>query len=184
MFTLSKDVLKEMLQAQEALNCKFVPDWRNSVKKEWIFTAMFTELAEFLESSPTRWKWWKPFLEDDNQNQYIEVIDVLHFGLSYMLKDKTEEEILDEYLTSYSLLASSSDIFKDLNDFRDRNSLMNFFGLLDSMITYAGLDESKITKIYFDKLALNHKRVDGGYQAGEYEKINKDGDEDNRLIKI
>jgi hypothetical protein len=52
------------------------------------------------------------------------------------------------------------------------------------MVDYADLDGDKLIRIYFEKLAINHKRIDGGYQEGTYEKIDENGQEDNRVIQI
>lgn len=180
---IDNTTLKEMLIAQEGLNSKYTADWRNDVKHEEIFTAIFTEVAEFLESSPQEWKWWKrAYLENDVQNQYIEIVDVVHFGLSYMLFNKTPEEIIKE--NEFTQL-SEQDLFSALEEFRVDNSLENFYNLIHNMVKYSPeLKSDELIRIYFEKLAINHKRVDGGYTEGTYQKIDADGNEDNRVISV
>lgn len=179
---IDNTTLKEMLIAQEGLNSKYTADWRNDVKHEEIFTAIFTEVAEFLESSPQEWKWWKrAYLENDVQNQYIEIVDVIHFGLSYMLYNKDKTDIIRE--NNFTQLAKCN-LFYVLEEFRVENSLENFYNLIHNMVEYAGLKNDELIRIYFEKLAINHKRVDGGYAEGTYQKIDADGNEDNRVISV
>lgn len=180
---VQNDVLEEMLVAQEELNGKYTADWRNDVKHEEIFTAVFTEVAEFLESSPQQWKWWKrSYLENDVQNQYIEIVDVIHFGLSYMLFNNTVEDIVRE--NEFTQL-KSGDLFESLEMFRVDNSLENFYNLIEKMVTYSpDLKSEELVRIYFEKLAINHKRVAGGYTEGTYQKHDEDGQEDNRVIEV
>lgn len=176
-FTLSR-----MINAQEELNSKFEKDWRNSVQKEEIYTAVFTEVSEFFESSPENWKWWKrKYLKNDIQNQYIEIVDVIHFGLSYIMRDFNREEILEQ--NSQDLNYEYS-IFEALETFRNMNNINVLKSLITAMVIYAKLSQSELIRIYFEKLAINHKRVDGGYVEGNYKKIDDKGNEDNRIIKI
>lgn len=179
---INNDELKKMLVAQEELNVKFTENWRKDVKHEEIFTAIFTEVAEFLESSPEEWKWWKRnYLKNDTQNQYIEIVDVIHFGLSYILYNNSVEDIINQNETAGIV---NLELFNALEQFRLYNTIQNFYGLISSMTKYAGLDESELIRIYFEKLAINHKRVDGGYTEGTYAKLDSDGNEDNRVIKV
>ena len=52
-----------------------------------------------------------------------------------------------------------------------------------SMCLAAGFDAKEMTSAYFQKLKINHERADKGYKTGEYQKVDKDGNEDNRSIK-
>lgn len=175
-------ILKQMLEAQEELNNKFSADWKNNVKKEWLFTAIFTEVAEYLESSPEQWKWWKNgWLKNDKQNQYIEIVDVIHFALSYMMIHNSNEEILIE---NDQVGEGHLSLFNALDAFRRQPSLLQFYTLIQSMLDYDNLDGSELIRIYFEKLAINHKRVDNGYTEGTYQKIDADGNEDNRAISV
>lgn len=180
---VENEQLEEMLVAQNELNSKYTTDWRADVKSEEIFTAIFTEVAEFLESSPQEWKWWKrKYLDNDKQNQYIETVDVIHFGLTYLLFDKSVEEILEENGTVGS--TNNLDLFVRLDEFRRKGTLQEFYNLIDAMVEYGDLDDSELVRIYFEKLAINHKRVQGGYTEGTYQKHDENGEEDNRSIKV
>jgi dimeric dUTPase (all-alpha-NTP-PPase superfamily) len=179
---LTSKELESMLDAQQELNEKYTPSWTVNVPKESIFTAIFTEVAEFLESSPKQWTWWKSYLDNDVQNQYIEIVDVIHFAMSYMLIDTTKEDILK--MNSNSRTFDTKNLFSVLENFRVENTIKNFYELIQAMVDYADLDGDKLIRIYFEKLAINHKRIDGGYQEGTYEKIDENGQEDNRVIQI
>lgn len=50
-----------------------------------------------------------------------------------------------------------------------------------SMCTVAGLSAQEVTELYFKKNELNHKRQDGGYNQGTYNKY-ENGIEDNQTL--
>ena len=76
--------LKDLLKAQSDLNNAYVNNWIKEVPLSKWLCAFQCEWAEFLESTPRFYghKWWKPTLEDDIQNSKVEIVDMLHFGLS------------------------------------------------------------------------------------------------------
>tara|TARA_R110002012_G_scaffold314998_1_gene528233 strand:+ start:3489 stop:3893 length:405 start_codon:yes stop_codon:yes gene_type:complete len=51
-----------------------------------------------------------------------------------------------------------------------------------SIAIAAGFNHKDIVDTYFKKLKLNHERADNGYKTGEYQKVDLDGNEDNRSI--
>lgn len=50
-----------------------------------------------------------------------------------------------------------------------------------SMCTVAGIEAKEVIDLYLKKNELNHKRQEGGYKEGAYEKV-KDGVEDNQVL--
>jgi dimeric dUTPase (all-alpha-NTP-PPase superfamily) len=187
---MTKQMLKQMLEAQETLNQKYTgKNWRENVPVKNFETAVFTEIAEFLESSPEDWKWWKPDL-NDRQNQYIEVIDVVHFGLSILLKYNSMNEIADTFNgeTIYKAFrrAEKQDIFRSMINFFECPDVNTFFTLIIGLcqFTKKPLSLEEVWEGYFEKNKLNFERVEGGYMKGEYQKINENGEEDNRRIEF
>ena len=69
-YKFTNEQLKELLDAQESLNEKYTgKDWRDAIPLSSLLTALDTEVAEYLESSPrvgdneriknNGWAWWK-----------------------------------------------------------------------------------------------------------------------------
>lgn len=194
-----------MLNAQEALNGKYTPNWRESVSIEQQLTAIHTELAEWFESAPRSgsvetngiigWKWWKKNLDDDVQNKKIEVIDVWHFMMSAWLMLDEKEKIIS-YVNDYE--EKSFDEVSNLLAILSTHSIFNLYVFnknLEMSIVYGLvllsilMEESEMTWVdlengYFLKHELNSKRVDSGYQEGNYQKIDSDGNEDNRTLNV
>ena len=187
---LTRNDFETMLKAQEDLNVKYTGEnWRANVDIEQFRLAFLTEVAEFLESSPEDWKWWKAD-KNDRQNQYIEVIDVLHFGLSIILKHKSVEDVMKYYENSILLDALKNSencrLYEIINDFFYDEHPITLFAIIHKlcMLPEKPLDINKVFEKYFEKNKLNQHRIENGYMKGEYQKINENGEEDNRKIKI
>ncbi len=192
----TNEQLQTLLESQRALNVKYTgEDWMEKVPLESFLVASFTEVAEFYESAPrvSNWKWWKKNLENDDQNMIIETIDVLHFGLSALMYNMSDSYILEinsdlkndkiegsagNILTASCefILASNSKYIEDGDEY---NILGQFYDLINSMAKASDRTLDEIYNGYFKKNELNHKRVDGGYQEGNYQKIDENGNEDN-----
>jgi dimeric dUTPase (all-alpha-NTP-PPase superfamily) len=188
---MTKDEFRNILVAQDELNKKYSGErWKETVSDKKFKSAIFTEIAEYLESSPEDWKWWKN-LKNDRQNQYIEVIDVVHFATSLMLKYNTIDELVDQFdlnqmKRTYSLRTKKTDLFKAINEFFEYPNTDTFLFLIFSMTIFTKdlLVIQEVWEGYFEKNKLNHIRIEGGYKEGKYEKINENGEEDNRQIKF
>jgi dimeric dUTPase (all-alpha-NTP-PPase superfamily) len=196
--------LKSLLDAQETLNNKYVPNWRESILQEQKLSAVLTELAEWFESAPRSggvmtnetpgWKWWKRNLEDDTQNKKIEIIDVLHFMLSSWMLMADKEEIVQisktyqtqnlstvpllnifKYFASYIVFTIEGDI---------KAAVYTGMGLLETLMEQSEMTWEDLENGYFLKNNLNHTRADGGYRDGEYSKYDENGHEDNRKLEV
>lgn len=209
-YKFTNEQLSELLDAQESLNIKYTGEnWREDIPLSSFLTALDTEVAEYLESSPrvgdneriknNGWKWWKQNLESDEQNQAIETIDVLHFGLCLLMfleskenilaiNDRLSEKDLDlediqEKPISLLLKSKSNLILRSFeNDIVE--VFCNLYELLLVMATNCNRNLEEIYQGYFKKNALNAKRVEGGYIQGEYKKIDENGNEDNRNLEV
>jgi dimeric dUTPase (all-alpha-NTP-PPase superfamily) len=201
----TNEQLTKLLDSQDTLNSKYTSEqWREEVPLSSYLTAMDTEIAEYLESSPrvgdetlhynNGWKWWKPTLENDNQNQAIEVIDVLHFALSVLMICHTKEEILkqNEDVSSFNytenlpiqdILILKSVFVLDALTGSTESLLSNLYGLLGVMSKSCGRELTDIYDGYFLKNELNLQRILGGYIEGRYQK-SVDGVEDNRSLDV
>lgn len=210
MVKFTNEQLLELLDAQESLNIKYTGEtWRDDIPLSSFLTALDTEVAEYLESSPrvgdneriknNGWKWWKQNIVNDEQNQAIETIDVLHFGLSLLM-------LLDskEYIISINDRLSEKDL--DLEDIgekpislllKSKSKLIlsafendtvevfcNLYELLLVMSTKCNRNLEEIFQGYFKKNTLNAKRVDSGYINGNYIKLDENGQEDNRKLDV
>jgi dimeric dUTPase (all-alpha-NTP-PPase superfamily) len=82
--------------------------------------------------------------------------------------------------------ASGQDIFKSMINFFECAEVNTFFTLIIGLcqFTKKPLSLKEVWEGYFEKNKLNFERVEGGYMKGEYQKINENGEEDNRRIKF
>jgi len=176
-----KEIYKQLLEAQEELNVKYSGEkWNEKIPFEFFNLALLDEVGEFTHSVQPLWAWWKK-TEMDEQNAIIEIIDVLHFGLSCVLylKQRNIEEILKEDINEETLPVSFS-----LAKFLENATLSNLHNLILALSNFVGVDIERIFKGYFKKNELNHKRVEGGYKEGKYQKIDENGEEDNRKLDV
>ena len=214
MFT--QDQLKRLIVAQNTLNEHYIPNWKNKVPKEKFLAALQCEWAEFLESA-TRFddhKWCKPTMQDDIQNVKVEIVDLLHFGLSLMILqqkgihfDEENNINVEKFDKFYSLLRSeylilreeSVDIYNNLISvqelftkisifffFFEKDDLFGFvFTLfLRSLCFYVNWSFLDLYEAYWKKNELNILRIQNGYMEGKYQKVDENGEEDNRRLAI
>lgn len=197
---------RTMLDAQEALNNKYVPNWRESVVVEQQLSAAFTELAEWFESAPRSgsvttngidgWKFWKRNLEDDHQNKRIEVIDVWHFMMSVWLYLGTKDNV-EHFVTKYSYYNISKDYspLKKIHLYQAKftmysleenleKSVFTGMTLLKYLMDETDMSWDALENGYFVKNQLNHTRVENGYQDGNYAKHDENGNEDNASLNV
>lgn len=82
-----KQKIINMLELQDGMNSKVNADWRKA-GFEW-YRAIWMESAEMLEHYG--WKWWKK-QEADVMQVKLEIVDIVHFGLSIRLVDGFEQD--------------------------------------------------------------------------------------------
>ena len=199
-----KDKLIDMFQLQEDLNKKINENWREVRTYEDFARATWIECAELVDSLP--WKWWKK-QEANLDNVKIEVVDIWHFIMSYILldykdigkaiesdaiqyfikalnEDFSNVNVNGEYINHY---LGETDYYKKIIFLAERvaegflkNNLFEgifFFGLL--VKNTISFDELYL--LYIGKNILNHIRQEKGYNSGEYKKI-FNGIEDNQYL--
>jgi dimeric dUTPase (all-alpha-NTP-PPase superfamily) len=70
---------------------------------------------------------------------------------------------------------------KDKDDWDNAKvELVDMLHFWVSMCTIAGMDAEEVMTLYFKKNDLNFKRQNEGYKEGTYQKVDKDGIEDNQ----
>lgn len=207
MVKFTNEQLEALLDAQEALNEKYTgKDWRGEIPMSSFLTALDTEVSEYLESSPrvgdndkvknNGWKWWKQNLLNDQQNQVIETIDVLHFGLSILMLLMSKKEILEmnesfcniaddihDFPIKFLMIYKSTLILNAL-ELNKYEVFCNLMRLLNVMSLKCDRYFSDIYDGYYKKNALNAKRISEGYITGDYKKIDENGQEDNRKLIV
>jgi len=199
-----REEIFEMLNLQEQLNKKINQNWKKERTKEDFTRATWIECAELVDSLP--WKWWKKQLLDMD-NVKIEVVDIWHFILSYILLDfENISEILEsEYIKSFEKginedfhnlningmyinhYLGETDEYKKIIFLAERVAegfLKNepvegifFFGLLVKNT----ISFKELYLLYIGKNILNHIRQETGYKDGSYKKV-INGMEDNQYL--
>jgi len=85
------DKLETMMQAQARLDNLLCPE-----SPDKICVAMLQEVSELLDE--TAWKWWKT-KEEDRSKQLEELVDVIHFVLSFAnMQGFTSKDLFNAYL--------------------------------------------------------------------------------------
>ncbi len=197
--------LKNMLELQESMNSRVHPNWRQQ-GYEW-YRAIWVECAELLDHYG--WKWWKQQSPDIAQVN-LELIDIWHFGLSYLLArnadvDAVADELAGSLSAEGSLLAEGSlsaegslqqdvvesergalDFRGDLEDFaletlRSRGFDTQGFARL---MVGVNLSFDSLYKGYIGKNVLNFFRQDHGYKEGSYQKQWGDKEDNEHLVEL
>ncbi len=193
-----------MLQLQNELNNDTNGvQWRNDVTKNgkrinWK-RCIYMETAELIDSFP--WKHWKSIdAQPDLQNIKLELVDIWHFLMSYLLKfneldaaaklidnlkgtrsdikiQKWDNEKVDEYLDIFEELMALA-LVKNDSEMMQESLLEQFFKACDSV----GLGFDELYSLYIGKNALNQFRQEHGYKEGTYKKI-WNGKEDNVVMQ-
>lgn len=177
-----KNTFRTLLEAQRDLNEKYSGrEWNKNIPIEQFRLALIDEVGEFTHSVQPLWAWWKK-TEMDEQNAIIEIIDVLHFGLSCVLHNYNND--IDLILEMTPLEKTELPVSYALSEFLMGHTLNNLRNLILSLSLFMKVDDERIYSGYFKKNELNHKRVEGGYKDGTYQKIDENGNEDNRQLDV
>ncbi len=203
-----KEKILEMLQLQNELNSDTNgSNWRKDITKNgkvinWK-RCIYMESAELIDSFP--WKHWKNIEANlDIENIKIELVDIWHFIMSYLLKfhnpveltnlisnistvksdikipqnwNKEDNKKIDEYLDIFEELMALALIKNDSEPYQE-SLLEQFFKACDAI----GLSFDELYKLYIGKNVLNKFRQDHGYKEGTYKKV-WNGKEDNVVLQ-
>ncbi|WP_200764088.1 dUTP diphosphatase [Nitrosophilus alvini] len=203
-----QEKILEMLQLQNQLNNDTNgPEWRKDVTKNdkvinWK-RCIYMECAELIDSFS--WKHWKNIDSGiDTENIKIELVDIWHFVMSYLLKFHTPTELvifienlvdtksdikipkewtsennknINEYLDVFEELMALALVKNDSEPYQE-SLTEQFFRACDA----SGLNFDDLYRLYIGKNVLNQFRQDHGYKEGVYKKVwNKK--EDNEVMQ-
>lgn len=169
-----------MLSLQDEMNTQVHPNWREQ-NYPW-YRAIWTECAELMDHHG--WKWWKH--QEANQEQvHLELVDIWHFGMSWLLqKYGPDNEPTAELVQTLQLTQGHNTSFLKLVETLALSAVTHrqfvpaqFARLM--MAADMSLDE--LYRLYIGKNTLNRFRQDFGYKEGTYHKI-WDGREDNDYL--
>lgn len=198
--------LEEMFLLQKQLNDNTNGlNWELGVNKfdkeiNWL-RCIHMEVSELIESTP--WKHWKNIKDvSDIENIHIELVDIWHFLMSYILQETNVPKAVSLVNTHciYEAISKNDIEVKSLIEESEKLSYISlaiqtgnmpaFSGVerfIDQFFTtckIAGLSFNWLQKIYIGKNCLNKFRQDNGYKEGTYIKV-WNGDEDNvAMMKI
>lgn len=185
--------INEMFLLQKKLNDNTNGlNWELCVNKfgkeiNWL-RCIHMEVAELIESTP--WKHWKNISSDsDLENIKIELVDIWHFIMSYLLQETNIPQAvkLTNDLCRYEVDPKDSVDIASLVTASEQLSFISLSiqtGNTSSQATnemlisqffktckIAGLSFSTLQKMYIGKNCLNKFRQDNGYKEGTYKKI-------------
>ncbi|WP_438392093.1 dUTP diphosphatase [Caballeronia sp. DA-9] len=184
--SLSKGRLESMLALQDGINSRINGDWRRA-GNPW-YRAIWTECSELMDH--IGWKWWK-CQEPDMAQVHLELVDILHFGLSELLQlQGSALSAATCSIAAYEAYANSHPIATDV---ATRLSLVEAFAsetlssrsfdlrTFGKLAVAFELGELSLFEKYAGKNVLNTFRQDHGYRDGTYQKI-WSGREDNEWL--
>ncbi|WP_390880921.1 dUTP diphosphatase [Aliarcobacter butzleri] len=193
--------LEEMFLLQKKLNDSTNGNnWELGVNKygkeiNWL-RCIHMEVAELIESTP--WKHWKNInANPDMNNIHVELVDIWHFLMSYILQETNVPKAVS-LVNTHCIYEASSNIdvrlmvreaekLSYISLAIDTGNMPSFSGIerfIDQFFRcckISGLSFTWLQKLYIGKNCLNQFRQDNGYKEGTYIKV-WNGNEDNVVI--
>ena len=193
--------LEEMFLLQKKLNDSTNgKNWElgsNKFGKEinWL-RCIHMEVAELIESTP--WKHWKNINSDpDMNNIHVELVDIWHFLMSYILQETNVPKAVSLVNThciyeaakdvDVNLMVKEAEKLSYISLAIDTGNMPSFSGIerfIDQFFRcckISGLSFMWLQKLYIGKNCLNQFRQDNGYKEGHYIKV-WNGNEDNVVM--
>ncbi|MCE0558453.1 MULTISPECIES: dUTP diphosphatase [unclassified Motilimonas] len=174
--------IQQMLDMQHQMNTKVHPQWFNQ-GFAW-HRAIWVECAEMLDHFG--WKWWKK-QNPDTEQVMLELVDILHFGLSIRIDGQTSFDVISETLASELEQPSLGDDFPATLERLASAAVTNksfdaraFAGCMQQI----GLSFDQMYRMYVGKNTLNMFRQNKGYQSGEYIKVWDNREDNEHLMDI
>lgn len=193
--------LEEMFLLQKQLNDSTNgKNWElglNKFNKEinWL-RCIHMEVAELIDSTP--WKHWKNINSaPDMNNIHVELVDIWHFLMSYILQETNVPKAVSLVNThciyeaaqniDVNLIIKESEKLSYIALAIETKNMPSFSGIERFIEQFfracksAGLSFSWLQKLYIGKNCLNQFRQDNGYKEGTYKKV-WNGSEDNVVM--
>ena len=193
--------LEEMFLLQKELNDSTNgKNWELGINKfnkeiNWL-RCIHMEAAELIDSTP--WKHWKNInSEPDMNNIHVELVDIWHFLMSYILQETNVPRAVS-LVNTHCIYEANTNIdiklvVKDAEKLSylalaiDTKNMPSFSGIERFIEQFfrtcktAGLSFTWLQKLYIGKNCLNKFRQDHGYKEGTYKKVWR-GQEDNVVM--
>jgi dimeric dUTPase (all-alpha-NTP-PPase superfamily) len=179
---------EEMLALQEQLETHINgADWRKQ-DHDYALCIMM-ECTEIVNH--WGWKHWKDTDKvPNNKAIQMELVDVWHFILAYMLQND-----LPDPEAVYDILVTANDEIVNTSDYDMIRLALGFgmtvlvnkgiaFGGFVSMMRLVGMDFDLLYRLYIGKRELNKFRADNGYKEGTYKKIWGNREDNEHLLEI
>ncbi|NQY25127.1 MAG: dUTP diphosphatase [Campylobacteraceae bacterium] len=193
--------LEEMFLLQKQLNDSTNgPNWELGLNKHgkeinWL-RCIHMEVAELIDSTP--WKHWKNInAKPDMNNIHVELVDIWHFLMSYILQEtnvpravslvnthciyEANEEIDPKIMVTEAEKLSYIAIAIQTGNIPSFSGIERFIDQFFRACKISGLSFKWLQKLYIGKNCLNKFRQDNGYKEGSYIKI-WNGEEDNVVM--
>ena len=193
--------LEEMFLLQKKLNDSTNgKNWELGLNKfgkeiNWL-RCIHMEVAELIESTP--WKHWKNInSEPDMNNIHVELVDIWHFLMSYILQETNVPKAVSLVNThciyeifqevDVKLMVKEAEKLSYISLAIDTGNMPSFSGIerfIDQFFRcckISGLSFMWLQKLYIGKNCLNQFRQDNGYKEGTYKKV-WNGSEDNVVM--
>lgn len=193
--------LEEMFLLQKELNDNTNgKNWELGINKfdkeiNWL-RCIHMEVAELIDSTP--WKHWKNINDDpDMNNIHVELVDIWHFLMSYVLQETNVPRAIS-LVNTHCIYEASDDI--DIKLMVKEAEKLSYIALAietGNMPTFSGIERfidqffrcckisglsfTWLQKLYIGKNCLNKFRQDHGYKEGTYIKV-WNGGEDNVVM--
>jgi len=201
-----KNKIKEMLELQYKLNVDTNgDDWKNWVSPNGKIInwkrCIYMETVEAIDS--VSWKHWKDIKGGiDSDNFRVEIVDVWHFLMSYLLEQMSMDDALkivykniewgpfieklptelneennlklDDILLPYEEMMAYSLIKTNSSEY-----IVDFVKSFFTCVKSSGMTFDDLYSLYIWKNVLNKFRQDNGYKEWTYKKIWSNGQEDN-----
>jgi len=193
--------LEEMFVLQKELNDNTNgKNWELGVNKfdkeiNWL-RCIHMEVAELIDSAP--WKHWKNITADpDMNNIHVELVDIWHFLMSYILSETNIPRAVS-LVNTHCIYEASEDL--DIKLLIKESEKLSYIALAiqtGNMPSFSGVERfidqffrcckisglsfTWLQKLYIGKNCLNQFRQDHGYKEGTYIK-QWDGKEDNVVM--
>ena len=183
--------LEDMFLLQKELNDSTNgKNWELGINKynkeiNWL-RCIHMEVAELIDSAP--WKHWKNIsAEPDMNNIHVELVDIWHFLMSYILQETNVPKAVS-LVNTHCIYEALEDVdvktmIKESEKLSyialaiETGNMPSFSGIerfIDQFFRtckIAGLSFNWLQKLYIGKNCLNQFRQDNGYKEGTYIKI-------------
>ena len=193
--------LEEMFLLQKELNDNTNgKNWELGINKydkeiNWL-RCIHMEVSELIDSTP--WKHWKNIKDaPDMNNIHIELVDIWHFLMSYVLQETNVPRAISLVNTHCIYEAADKTDIKLIVKEAEKLSYISLAIETGNMPTFSGIERfidqffrcckisglsfTWLQKLYIGKNCLNKFRQDNGYKEGTYVK-KYNGKEDNVVM--